>query len=99
MKLRLRISSRAWVEIDRASRWWRRNRDKAPHAFDEDLFQALDRIRSDPGVGKRIPARRPGLRVLWLDRIGYFVYYSVTDHDIVEIAAIWHAARGSRPRL
>lgn len=99
MKFRLRISSRAWSEIDRASKWWRRNRDKAPQAFDEDLDAALERIRSDPGIGRRIHARRRAdVRALWLDRIGYFVYYSVSG-DVVEIAAVWHASRGSRPRL
>jgi len=32
-------------------------------------------------------------------RIGYFLDYRLTDDAVVEIPAIWHASRGSRPKL
>lgn len=98
MKKRLRAPHRVWVQLDRASKWWRQNRDKAPDAFDLDFADAFDRIRTNSDIGTPIRSQRAGVRSLWLDRIGYFVYYRVTD-DTVEIIAIWHAARGSRPRL
>jgi plasmid stabilization system protein ParE len=99
VKKRIHASRRVWAQIDRASRWWRENRDKAPEAFDDDFAEALDRIRTNPGRGMPVSARRVGVRSVWLDRIGYYVYYRLVDDEIVEILALWHASRGSRPRL
>lgn len=86
------------MQIERASKWWRAHRDKAPDAFDDELAEALEEIRSSTNVGMPVRARRVGVRSVWLDRIGYFLYYRVVD-DIVIVVAIWHAARGSRPKL
>jgi plasmid stabilization system protein ParE len=99
VKRRARFSSRGWREIDRASTWWRRHRDKAPDAFDTDLDEAIDRIRLDPRAGIPIRAKRAGVRALWLDRIGYFLYYVEAEDGAIEILSLWHASRGSRPRF
>lgn len=99
MKKRLRASHRVWAQIDRASNWWRRNRDKAPDAFDLDLEDGLDRIRTNPDIGSPVRARRIGVRSLWLERIRYFIYYRVVDDETVELLGAWHASRGSRPKL
>jgi plasmid stabilization system protein ParE len=93
------LSKRAIREIDRASAWWRTHREKAPHAFDDDTNAAFESLRVNPNVGKPLRARRPGVRSLWLERIGYFVYYRIHDDGMVMVLAIWHAARGSRPKL
>jgi plasmid stabilization system protein ParE len=98
VKYRIRISDRASAQIDRAAEWWRLNREKAPDAFDADTDEALERLRVNPLAGSRVRARRGDVRALWLDRIGYFLYYRVVG-DIVEVLALWHASRGSRPRL
>lgn len=99
MKKRLRAARRVWLQLDRASEWWRRNRDKAPDAFDLDIADALNRIRTHSEIGTRVRSRRGGVRSLWLERIGYFLYYRAIDDDTIEILAVWHAARGSRPRF
>jgi plasmid stabilization system protein ParE len=99
VKRRLRFSRRGWREIERASTWWRRHRDKAPDAFDTDVDQAIDRIRSNPHAGIPVRAKRIGIRALWLDRIGYFIYYVEAPDDVIEILALWHASRGTRPRF
>jgi plasmid stabilization system protein ParE len=87
---RIRFSDPAWAQHERAARWWRRHRDKNPDAFDDDTREALRHIRANPHSG--IPIRRR-------ERIGYFIYYKILDNGIIEILALWHAARGSRPRF
>jgi plasmid stabilization system protein ParE len=99
VKKRLRASRRIWLQLDRASRWWRRNREKAPDAFDLDIAAALDRISTHSDIGTPVRSRRGGVRSLWLERIGYFLYYRVVNDDTIEILSVWHAARGSRPRF
>ena len=99
MKKRLRASRRVWAQLDRASKWWRRNRDKAPDAFDSDMADAFEQIRLNTDAGTPVRSRRGGVRALWLERLRYFVYYRVVDDETVELLAVWHAARGSRPKL
>ena len=67
--------------------------------LDETLDAAFDRLRLNPSVGMSVRSgRRTALRVLWLERIGYMLYYRV-EEDTIEILALWHASRGSRPRF
>ena len=86
-------------QIDHASEWWRKHRDKAPRAFDEDIDSAFKFLRWNPHSGIPVRARRVGVRSLWLERTGYFVYYHEPRNGLIEILALWHASRGSRPRL
>lgn len=99
MKRRLRFTKLGWVQIDRASIWWRKHRDKAPDALDHDLDEAIDLLRSNPYVGKTVRARHGTVRALWLERIGYFLYYRTLEDGTVEIMRFWHASRGTRPKL
>lgn len=43
-------------------------------------------------------ARAPGVRRLFLGRIGYFVDYRV-ESGALEVLALWHASRGEQPRV
>jgi plasmid stabilization system protein ParE len=54
---RIRISARAARQADRASAWWRQNREKAPDAFDDALDDALRLIRLNPGIGQVLGPR------------------------------------------
>jgi plasmid stabilization system protein ParE len=99
VKHRIRFTKRGWAQIDRASTWWRMHRHKAPNAVDEDVDEAIELLRSTPHVGMVVRARRGPVRALWLERIGYFLYYRILDDGTVEIMRFWHAARGTRPRL
>jgi len=87
------LSDRAAREIDAAERWWIRHRDKAPHAFEEDLRQAFSTLRDAAEVGHPVRSRRYGtIRRFQLTRIRYWLYYRATD-DMVEILALWHMSR------
>lgn len=87
---RLIISPRASRQLDAARGWWRRNRDKAPAAFDEDIDATFALLLERPFTGT--PERKRGLRRVLLERVRYYVYYRVTD-EAVEVAIVWHASR------
>ena len=88
-------------EIREAKRWWRANRTKAPRALDDDLQEAFDLLATTPGVGTRAEnVQLAGVRRLFLKRVHYFLYYRIlAEEHVVEVAALWHARRGSGPRL
>jgi plasmid stabilization system protein ParE len=97
-RLKLRLSSRAARQIETASLWWRKHRDKAPTAFDDDIAEAFDLIRENSSIGRPVRISRRLARRLYLERVGYFLFYSEPHYDVIEIGALWHASRGSRPR-
>jgi plasmid stabilization system protein ParE len=74
-------------------RLWRKHRDKAPSAFDDDLFEALALLRTNPGIGEPVRLNRGRARRYWLDRIRYFIYYREVADDVIEISSIKHGAR------
>jgi len=93
------VLPRAQREIAANAAWWRRNREKAPSAFDEDLDQAYDLILAHPEVGVAIRnTRRKGARRLHLERIRYDIYYEVTEGAIF-ILTVRHASRRPPRRL
>lgn len=96
-RYRVRISSLALHQIDRASAWWRENRDKAPTALDDDIDAAIALIRRSPGIGQPVQLRKPARRV-WMPRVRFFLYYRERD-DLIEIIALWHGSRRSPPRV
>jgi plasmid stabilization system protein ParE len=73
--------------------WWRKNREKAPLAFDEDFDDALSLILRHSEVGVVVTGTR-GLRTrrIYLERVRYYVYYQVTANAIFIVAVI-HASR------
>ena len=84
-----------------AKRWWRANRTKAPDALEDELRTALDLMETTPGIGA--VARNvtlPGVRRIFLNRVNYFIYYRpIVESRIVQVVALWHARRGTGPRL
>jgi plasmid stabilization system protein ParE len=95
------FTPRASREVAEAKRWWRANRTKAPDALEEELTTALDLIATTPAIGA--VARNvalPGVRRIFLNRVNYFVYYRPrAESRVVEVVALWHARRGTGPRL
>lgn len=88
--------------VEAAARWWRDNRRKAPDALADDLAAALELIAAQPGVGA--VARNthlPGVRRVYLNRIGYYLYYRVVGDPItsLQIVAFWHSSRGASPPI
>ena len=99
MPLEIRISPRAAAEIEMAAAWWQENRPSAPGAVRVDIARTLALLSVQPGLGAPIRKPRvPGARRYTLDRIRYYLYYCV-DGEILEVLALWHASRGSEPRV
>jgi plasmid stabilization system protein ParE len=95
----VRVTKRAQAQIDRAALWWDENRNLAPEAFDDDLAEAFLLLGAEPGVGAPVLiARTQSVRRLHLARIRYHLYYRVRGGQ-VEVFALWHTGRGSRPSL
>ncbi|HEY0155920.1 MAG TPA: type II toxin-antitoxin system RelE/ParE family toxin [Thermoanaerobaculia bacterium] len=95
------FTPKASREVAEAKRWWRANRVKAPDALEEELRTALDLIATTPGIGAVARnVRLPGVRRIFLNRVNYFIYYRPkADSRTIEVVALWHARRGTGPRL
>jgi len=96
---RLTIFGRAKRHIREALDWWDANRAGAPTALRDDLRNALELIRAQPGAGASASnASLPGLRRIHLARVRYHLYYRLSpDGEAVEVIDLWHASRGEPP--
>ncbi len=93
MKRSIEITNLAERQLLAARAWWRRNRDKAPGAFDEELESALLYISENLSISTAYhDARRPGVRRFLIERIRYYIYFRVTGNSI-QVLRIWHASR------
>jgi plasmid stabilization system protein ParE len=95
---RIRVSPKAEIQIRVAADWWLENRPKAPDAFAEEIERTFDLVRSLPSVGE--PVKHPrvsGVRRVLLGRVQYYLYYRTVSDEAVEILALWHTSRGTRP--
>ncbi len=99
--LSVEVSALASGQIREAEAWWRANRTKAPNAIREEFERAARLVAAQPHIGTR--ARNlmlTGVRRLHLARIRYDVYYRVTGApEQLEILALWHTSRGSKPPI
>lgn len=100
-RLSVSFTPRASRNVAEAKRWWRANRTKAPDALEEELRTALDLIATTPGIGAVAHnVALPGVRRIFLNRVNYFLYYRPRPEvSRVDVVALWHARRGSGPRL
>src|SRR4028119_1062422 len=92
------VTPRAQRQLASATEWWLSHRDKAPEAFDEAVTSALALIAEHPLAGEVVPLRR-GVRRVLLRRIRYVLFYRLAASGDIHVLAIWHASRGSRPRI
>jgi len=100
-RFRVAFTPRASREVAEARRWWHLNRTKAPDALDEELTTAVDLVASTPSIGAVTRnVALPGVRRILLSRVHYYLYYRPNvEARIIEVVALWHARRGSGPRL
>jgi plasmid stabilization system protein ParE len=99
MALQVKISSRAAKQVQKAAEWWEQNRPAAPGAIGADFGEAVVLLAEQPGMGSKYEgARAPGVRRLFLGRVGYFIYYKVKG-DTLQVLALWHASRDHQPAL
>lgn len=101
-RLAVSFTPRALKQVEEAALWWQQNRPKAPGAFSADLEAALELISTQPRVGataRNVKLRN--VRRVYLNRIGYSLYYRYDDSErpTSQVVALWHANRGSRPRV
>lgn len=79
--------------------WWAANRKTAPDLFAHELERALGELAEAPTLGSTSEdPRLRDVRRLLLPRTRYHVYYRVAG-DTMAVLAVWHAQRGSGPRL
>ena len=82
------------MQLRAARDWWLRNRDKAPHAFDEDLNELFDRLEAAPQLVGRPLQQDRAVRRVHLPRIRYYVSFRFRkEADEVVIVTIWHESR------
>lgn len=95
------FTPRAKREVAEAKRWWRAGRTKAPDALEEELRTALDVIERTPQIGAiAYNVALPGVRRVFLNRVNYFLYYRAKlETRTIEVVALWHARRGTGPKL
>ncbi len=99
MALRVKISARAAIQVRAAAAWWAETRQAAPGAIATDFGQAVSLLAAQPGLGARYEgSRTPGVRRLFLNRVGYFIYYRQQNGDL-HVLAFWHSSREYQPTL
>ncbi len=52
--MKVRVTTRAQVQIDRAALWWDQNRSLAPEALDEELAEAFSLLSTEPSIGATV---------------------------------------------
>jgi plasmid stabilization system protein ParE len=93
------ITPQAEEHIRTIDGWWREHRLAAPALFTEELAACFELMADAPHIGR--PYRSSsvaGVRRLLLRATHYHVYY-VTGEKAVIVLAVWHARRGTGPKL
>lgn len=100
-RVQVTVAPRAVAQVEAIAAWWRANRPTSPDLFLDEFAAALTRLASAPFAGTAYrPGLRPNLRRLLLPRTRYHVYYVMAeDAHRVSVLAVWHTARGGKPRL
>jgi plasmid stabilization system protein ParE len=99
MALRVKISARAANEVRKAAEWWLANRAAAPGAIGADFGESVALLAEQSGIGAKYEgSRTPGVRRLFLGRVGYFIYYRADETEL-KVLAFWHSSREHQPML
>jgi plasmid stabilization system protein ParE len=101
LSFRFKVARRADRQIRAEAAWWLKNRSGAPTMFADDLNSAFDLIEEFPHAGEAVDHPQiPTLRRVLLGRAQCYLYYSVSiEERVIEVLALWHTSRGSKPRL
>lgn len=99
--MKVRFSPRAQRRARIVARWWRENRPAAPTLFDDELHEAIERLKSHPTLGPEYESIGGEIvRRVLLPKSAQHVYYAVDDeNDVVVIYTVWGARRGRAPKL
>jgi plasmid stabilization system protein ParE len=97
--LTVAFQRRATREIEQIEEWWRTNRPSAPTLFLDELERMVAAAALVPTLGAPARhARASGVRRLLLRQTRYHVYYRV-QLNVLQVMAVWHAARGNEPNI
>lgn len=90
--MRVRLTPRALLEIERKATWWRRERPAAASLFEDELVAKVAQALVQPNLGS-IYKEEGGvtIRRLLLPRTRNHVYYVVDGDELVVLSA-WGAA-------
>jgi len=99
--LPIEFSAMARAQVHEAETWWNTNRPKSPGAVQSEFERFSSLIARHPQVGTRSTnSVLRNVRRVHLGRIHYDLYYRVAEDPArLQILALWHARRGSRPTI
>jgi plasmid stabilization system protein ParE len=93
---RIRVTHTAQTQIEQERAWWLANRDHV-EVFADEFETALRVLSVLPGAGSPYTlAGIAGLRRIYLGRVGYHLYYTFDDAEVI-VRAFWGARRGRGP--
>lgn len=96
----LRLREQARIDADEAAAWYAAQGGLPLElAFVDALQAAYDLIQQCPGIGSTRHAKYADdlpvpLRFLTLKRFEYHLVYYIDLPDHIEVARVWHSARG-----
>ena len=94
------VTALAARHIREADDWWRINRTATPNAVRKEVQRAFALIAGQPRMGSRAKdVALPNVQRIFLPIIEYYLYYRVLEPERIEIVALWHRRRGSRPPI
>ena len=93
------IAPRAETQMALRREWWRKNREKAPDLFDEELAEAIDQLGRIAG-SLPVYARRSGhtIRRYLMPKTRCHLYLEVTEAE-VQVLALGGGQRKRAPRI
>ena len=92
--MRIEIKPLAERQLVAAYRWWRKHRDKAPEALEDDFAEALRRIGESPRTGQFVKHQRDGVvRRYVMERVRYYLFYRVRPNGDIDVLQLWHTSR------
>ncbi|WP_082488670.1 type II toxin-antitoxin system RelE/ParE family toxin [Duganella sp. Leaf61] len=93
------VTHRAAAEIRQLASWWQQHRLAAPDAVQLELERAFTLLSMLPKVGAIAKnARLANVRRVHLAKIHHHLYYRIAGNR-VEILALWHTSRHSKPGI
>ena len=95
------FTTKAAGQLQEAVAWWIVNRPAAPNVLIAEVARAVGLIALQPAMGVVARSSRlRGVRRVLLEPMGYHIYYRVRPLlQRIDILAVWHASRGSDPKL
>ena len=97
--MKVEISDRALLEIQRVNASWR-TRAAFPHAFLDELEELVHWIESTGMIGAIYDAKaKRRVHRLLMERAQYHVYLVRKSEELVVIVSVWGARRKRGPKL